>query len=99
MESGVAEYQLVIVSLNMPRNLLFLRILLVINCGHLPGSDNGLVTVSSGDFGSNASYMCETGYMLNGDVIRVCDVTGDWSGTAPTCDRKYNYSGSTLLFL
>ncbi len=88
MESGVAVYQFVLVRLHMPRNLLFLRILLVFNCGDLPGPDNGLVTVSIGDFGSNASYTCETGYNLNGDMNRMCQDNGDWSGSAPTCDRK-----------
>ncbi len=61
---------------------------LVINCGNLPSLDNGLVTISIDDFGSNASYTCNTGYMLTGDVIRVCEVTGDWSGSEPTCTGK-----------
>ncbi|XP_064386127.1 sushi, von Willebrand factor type A, EGF and pentraxin domain-containing protein 1-like isoform X2 [Halichondria panicea] len=58
----------------------------LINCGDLTGPDNGLVTIRIGNFGSNASYTCETGYMLNGDMTRMCQDNGDWSGTAPTCD-------------
>ncbi len=64
---------------------------LVINCGPLSGPDNGLVTITVDDFGRKGSYSCDTGYLLTEDVIRVCEVNGDWSGTAPTCDRKLNY--------
>ncbi len=71
---------------------------LVINCGDLPGPDNGLVTITIGNFGSNASYTCETGYNLNGDMTRMCQDSGDWSGTAPTCDRKLNYMALLYCF-
>ena len=50
-----------------------------------------MVTIRIGNFGSNASYTCETGYMLNGDMTRMCQDNGDWSGTAPTCDSTLNY--------
>ena len=57
-----------------------------------------MVTITIGDFGSNASYTCETGYMLNGDMTRMCQDSGDWSGSAPTCDRKLNYMALLYCF-
>ena len=35
--------------------------------------------------GQNATYSCNTGYNLVGDSIRTCQRTGNWSGSAPTC--------------
>ncbi len=63
----------------------------VVTCPPLTDPDNGMVNVLNNNFGTVANYTCNTGYMLTGDVIRVCEVTGDWSGTAPTCDSTLNY--------
>ncbi len=37
--------------------------------------------------GSIADYNCTVGYELRGDVSRVCQVSGVWNGTMPSCDR------------
>ncbi len=58
----------------------------VVTCPALSDPDNGMVDVPNNNFGTVANYTCNTGYMLTGDVIRVCEVNGDWSGTASTCD-------------
>ena len=58
----------------------------VVTCSALSDPTNGMVSVPNNNFGTVANYMCNTGYMLTGDVIRVCEVNGDWSGTASTCD-------------
>ena len=63
----------------------------VVTCPALTNPDNGMVNVLNNNFGTVANYTCNTGYMLTGDVIRVCEVNGDWSGTAPTCDSTLNY--------
>eukprot|EP00117_Sycon_ciliatum_P039828 scpid16353/ scgid29370/ CUB and sushi domain-containing protein 3; CUB and sushi multiple domains protein 3 len=56
-----------------------------IDCGSLVNPDNGAVTVSSTTYGSSASYNCNNGYSLSGDVYRVCQANGQWSGSAPAC--------------
>ncbi len=58
----------------------------VVTCLTLTDPTNGMVDVLNNNFGTVANYSCDTGYMLTGDVIRVCEVNGDWSGSEPTCD-------------
>ncbi len=58
-----------------------------------------MVNVLNNNFGTVASYTCNTGYMLTGDVIRVCEVTGDWSGSEPTCTGKLNYMAPFSCFM
>ena len=46
--------------------------------------------LSQYDYGTIATYKCNTGFVLTvGDVERTCgdgnDVNGEWSGTAPVC--------------
>ena len=37
--------------------------------------------------GSIADYNCTVGYELRGVVSRVCQVSGVWNGTMPSCER------------
>ena len=37
-----------------------------------------------------ATYTCNTGYNLTGDMTRTCGANGTWSWTALTCDRTLN---------
>ncbi len=90
VECGVAVNQLVIVRYHLLFIVYSVVMVLffpaVVTCPTLTNPDNGMVDVPSNNFESIATYACGTGYMLTGDVIRVCEVTGDWSGTASTCD-------------
>ena len=45
--------------------------------------------VDSRDFQSNATYMCNAGFILvqGSDVIRTCQATGEWSGSVPVCEE------------
>ena len=62
-------------------------ILAVVDCGNLTDPANGQVNHSSGTtFGQTATYSCNTGYKLVGDSTHTCQATGNWSGSAPTCD-------------
>ena len=52
---------------------------------------------TSPDFsiGTVATHSCSAGFALVGDATRTCmdddqaDIVGVWSGSAPTCERKY----------
>ena len=58
----------------------------MINCGTLTNPANGRVSYTAGTtFGQTATYSCNTGYSLVGDSIRMCQTTGVWSRSTPTC--------------
>ena len=60
--------------------------LTAVNCGNLTDPHNGQVDHTAGTtFGQNAIYSCNTGYNLVGDSTRTCQASGNWSGSAPTC--------------
>ena len=37
---------------------------------------------------SVAEYSCDTGYILIGNSIRMCQRNGNWSGHAPSCRNE-----------
>ncbi|XP_064384964.1 uncharacterized protein LOC135333878 isoform X2 [Halichondria panicea] len=66
-----------------------------ITCPGVPLLVNGVIAYSDTpapyDFGTMATYTCDTGYGLIGDITRTCDGDGSspngvWSGSAPTCN-------------
>ena len=61
-------------------------ILIVVDCSSLTDPANGSFTHTSGTFGQTATYSCNTGYTLVGDSTRTCQTTGNWSGSAPSCE-------------
>ena len=59
------------------------------NCGDLPDSEHGWVHISPNTLlGAVALYRCKLGYQLSSDDERTCQDNGQWSESAPTCDRK-----------
>ena len=75
-------------------------ILIVVDCGSLTAPANGSVTHTSGTtFGQTATYTCNTGYNLVGDSTRTCQATGEWSGSAPTCQGMLLKGIGTLLYV
>ena len=59
------------------------------DCGTLPNPVNGQVNHTAGTtLGQTATYSCNAGYDLVGNSTRVCETTGVWSGSAPTCPSK-----------
>ena len=59
----------------------------VVDCGPLTDPSNGMaVNTPTTTFESTATYSCNTGYTLTGNMTRTCQAKGDWSGSAPTCD-------------
>ena len=64
----------------------FSTLLTISDCDNLTDPSNGQVTHSSRTtLGQTATYSCNTGYNLVGDSTRTCQDTGEWSGSAPTC--------------
>jgi len=49
-------------------------------------------------FGQTVTYNCDEGYILLGDNTRVCQATGVWSGSVPTCECKFLQPSATSLF-
>ena len=75
-------------SFNSPIDLhnVFLFLATVVDCGSLPDAPNGSVDHTAGtSLGQTAIYSCNTDYNLVGDSTRTCQATGNWSGSAPTC--------------
>ena len=57
-----------------------------VDCGNLTDPANGQVSQPAGTtFRQTATYSCNTGYNLVEDSTRMCQATGEWSGSAPTC--------------
>ena len=55
---------------------------------------NGNITYSmelnpNYDPGTDATHVCNLGFVLIGSIIRVCQETTQWSEVPPTCQRKY----------
>ena len=60
-----------------------------ITCPSLTAPKNGGIRFSNGlNVGSKASYTCQSGFILQGGVTRVCGSNGVWSGRDPICKRK-----------
>ncbi len=62
-------------------------------CSDLSVPTNGMIAYDTGSMDARpvntvATYTCNTGYMLTGDMTRNCGAGGMWSGTDPTCTRK-----------
>ena len=50
---------------------------------------NGEVDLDGTTPGSVATYSCGVGFRLNGTSTRTCQMSTEWSESAPTCDCKY----------
>ena len=62
---------------------------IVVDCGPLPPPDNGKVVTSGTTYNSRATYTCNNGYILNGEVSRTCHHNQSWIPImAPVCIRK-----------
>jgi len=64
-----------------------------VDCGPLSDPDDGIVELDGTSVGDSATYRCNTGFILFGKGIRVCNPDGLWNGKAPVC------TGMGLLFI
>ena len=68
-------------------------LLTVTTCPLLSSPSGGSVYTTDGRaFSSHAIYSCHEGYQLNGTGVRACQRSRQWTGTEPTCQRKYSSS-------
>ena len=71
----------------------------VVDCGDLDDPMNGRVSLDETVFESIATYTCDPGFVLVGNMERICQADGTWSGTEPTCEgqsSKMHYSEHDL---
>ena len=65
-----------------------------VTCPNPAKPSNGWFRYSSGVSGpsyrSVATFGCSSGYHMQGSSQRTCQVNGQWDGTQPTCQGKYN---------
>ncbi|XP_064397066.1 uncharacterized protein LOC135343945 isoform X4 [Halichondria panicea] len=59
----------------------------IVVCDGLSPPVNGTLLLSSVVFNSQATYGCNSGFMINGPTVRICQQTGSWSGNIPTCEE------------
>ena len=62
-------------------------------CPILPSIPNGIITYAPDetpdfDIGTIATYQCNLGFSLVGDMTRECGQDGVFNGMAPVCQRK-----------
>ncbi|XP_064386119.1 sushi, von Willebrand factor type A, EGF and pentraxin domain-containing protein 1-like isoform X4 [Halichondria panicea] len=57
-----------------------------VSCGSLDDPINGRVTTTGTTLSSIATYTCDTGYTLTGDMTRTCQANRDWTGLEPSCN-------------
>jgi len=70
--------------------ILFALFLVAVFCGPLPRIRNGRLSFSndSRPYETVAYYSCNPGYFLVGEDSRQCLGDGDWTGSAPRCNRQ-----------
>ena len=61
----------------------------VVECPPLANPSNGNISVTEGVYQDTVTYACNDGFRLIGDPMRTCQSDGEWSGSPPTCQRKY----------
>ena len=60
-----------------------------VDCGALDDPNNGQVSHNETTVGSDATYTCDPGFMLIGNMIRICQASGIWSGDEPVCQSQF----------
>ena len=81
-----SKFLAVVIALTL---IVYLFIIIVIDCGLPPKPDYGSVSYKSTKCGSKAYYSCDYGYLLTGgSSVRKCQPNGYWSGKTPKCLRR-----------
>lgn len=59
-----------------------------VNCGPPESPAQGATNYTSTEYGAEAKYSCNAGYVLSGASVAVCNLDGTWSQPPPTCSSK-----------
>ena len=59
-----------------------------VNCGPPESPAQGATNYTSTEYGAEAKYSCNAGYVLSGASVAVCNLDGTWSQLPPTCSSK-----------
>ena len=100
MESGQEMNQFVKVSyysIYLYTTTSFINFMPSVDCGDLSSPQNGQVILTNTTFGSTATYLCDEGFNLIGDMQRMCQSTGEWSGNEPTCESQLLYVPALIV--
>jgi len=68
------------------------------DCPDLPAPANGAVSMSGIIVGSTATYSCNEGFSLDGNVERTCE-DDMWTGTEPVCLSKLLGNTQSVAYL
>ncbi|GAB6029547.1 hypothetical protein CHUAL_005296 [Chamberlinius hualienensis] len=60
-----------------------------ISCGFPGYLENGQIDNNGFDLRSVIHYKCKDGYQLHGNATRICQESGQWSGSRPECREIY----------
>ena len=60
-------------------------------CDVLSPVDNGAIALTGTFVGATATYTCDTGYILEGNEVRLCQSSGQWTGSEPSCRSKETF--------
>lgn len=69
-----------------------------VNCGPPESPAQGSTEYTLTEYGAEARYSCNTGYVLSGARSAVCTLDETWSVPPPTCRSKYDSNYVTKYF-
>ena len=58
-----------------------------------------MVDDANTSFGSVVTYSCNTGYRIEGNSTRICQVNGSWTGEEPSCEGRELITCALFLYL
>ena len=58
-------------------------------CPDLVDPVNGMVMMTGNSEDDTATYSCDPGFELVGEMTRICQSNSEWSGAPPICRRRF----------
>ena len=65
-------------------------------CSKLTKIKLGIVHLTGYEIGGIATFQCNNGFVLQGNQVRQCLNTGQWTGFQPECRRKFHVFQFTI---
>ena len=60
-------------------------------CPALQAPKHGRINGFRSELHATVGVACDYGYIVQGTSFRTCERSKKWSGSDPTCERKYSY--------